>query len=442
MRTSKPLLSLWPPLPLVAVAVPLATAATLMAANSRRWVFDVRATEAWWSLSLILLGPLCATLGSFVTVRRRTSGMDALARTARRPWLDQYSRVLLELGGLVGLGLCVAFSVSMTVTLSRSSAGWPQPLVAVAVVAWCFAFISFGIALGHRFPLVVLPPIAGLLGYAFLVLPLYVTSLHGADRLTPFGVTPSAYSGPSPWYSALQAVVGAGVAFWLLPQPAGPRRILASAGLAGCLVLLAVNGPAAARPDWGAMHVTCAPTARAELCLTASRERDRARLAGALDSALATFGPLYPSDTTVVQTIAVENRTGPTAAGLRISTAEAGLPLETGETLLPSDRALTAQVLYRLAAPSEQRSWRRSTDGPPPADVVIAWAYAVHGLPTDGSACPLDCYQRPGAEEVGVTRFERAVAWFTALTPDQRQAWFHDHRSDLLHGELDFGDFA
>lgn len=427
---------------LTGTVVPLVATGVLLSANARRWVFDVRATEAWWSLSLLVLGPLCATFGAYVVVRRRTTGLDALARTAGWSWLDQYARLLLEVAALLAAGLFVVFLGSMLITLSGSSAGRPRPVVGLVVLAWCLAFVSLGIALAHRFPVMVAAPIAGVLSYAFLVLPLYVTGLHGADRITPFGATPSAFSGPAPLYSAVQAVAGLAAAVWLLPAPFRWPRVVSGTALAASLVAVATSGPAAARVDRDAVHVTCGRTARVELCLTPSRERDRARIATALDAAVSSLGPVYPATTTVVQTIALKHRTAPRPRGPLLSTADAGLPLENGETLLPSEQALLAQVIYRLAAPAAQRDWQRSAQGPPPADVLVAWAYSIHGLPVDGSACPFDCYRRPGVDEVGAPRVDAAVRWFSRLPPTERATWLRDHRSRILRGELLFSDFA
>ena len=73
MRGPRSLLSLWSPLRMVAIFLPVLIVGAFMAANVNRWAFDVGMTQGYWSLSINILGPVCAALGAFIAYGRRTS---------------------------------------------------------------------------------------------------------------------------------------------------------------------------------------------------------------------------------------------------------------------------------------------------------------------------------------------------------------------------------
>lgn len=325
-----------------------------------------------------------------------------------RPWPPTPPGLILdEPSALIAVGLTPLFAATAGLSLHGASFGLPRPAVPLAVVGWCLAGCALGLALGRRFPSIAIARAAGVAVCVFLVVPIYFPSLAFIGRLTPFGSTSSAYAGPTPMYSLLQCGAGIAVAAWLWPRSSSRRATTLAACAA--LSLVALNGPSAEHIDSRATRVTCKESSAFTLCLTCPRERDRARLSSILATAFGRLAPLYPPTTTIVQTVASDNAPAPAGSTPVLSTAAVGLPLETGDTLLPSDPALLAQVLYRLSQPAPQKDWERMRDGPPPSEVLTAWAYAASGISPDGSACPWDCYQLPGPEEAG--RAELPAPW-------------------------------
>ena len=434
------LVSVWSPYSWLALALPLFAGAALMAASYRRWLFDVRATEGWWSLSLIVVMPLCAATAAFLAVRRARTGLAQLGSTATRTEGAQNARLLIELGALIAVGLTPLFAATAGLLLHGASFGLPRPAVPLAVVGWCLAGCALGLALGRRFPGIAIAPAAGVAVYVFLVVPIYFPSLAFVGRLTPFGATSSAYEGPTPMYALLQCGAGIAVAAGLLPRSSSRRATTLAACAA--LSLVALNGPSAEHIDSRATRVTCKESSAFTLCLTCPRERDRARLSSILATAFGRLAPLYPPTTTIVHTVASDNAPAPAGSTPVLSNAAVGLPLETGDTLLPSDPALLAQVLYRLSQPAPQKDWERMRDGPPPSEVLTAWAYSASGISPDGSACPWDCYQLPGPEEAGRAEFARSLAWLGSRTDAQRRDWLTAHRPSILNGTLAYSDFT
>lgn len=441
MMRVKPLISVWSPFASLAFVLPLIACTALMMANYRRWLFDIRATEAWWSLSLIIVGPLCAGIAAYLAVRRGRTGLAPLGATAARTEGAQSARSLIELGALIAAGLTLVFTATAGLSLRGASFGLPRPSVALAVAGWCLAGCALGLALGRRFPVVAIAPAASVTYYAFLVVPVYFPSLAFLGALTPFGATPSAYAGPTPMYSLLQFGAGVALSAWLLPKTS--RRWAVGSAVAACvaLSLVALDGASAERTDSRATRVICTKESTFTLCLTGPRERDRGRLDSVLTTAFTQLAPLYPSTSTIVQTIASDDTQPPAGSMPVLTTAAVGLPLESGETVLPSDMALLAQVLYRLSQPTPQQAWERMTAGPPPSEVLIAWSYSAAGIPADGSACPWDCYVAPSTEEPGAAQFARSLAWLERRTDAQRRDWLNTHRQGILNGTLSYSDF-
>ncbi len=440
MRGPRSLLSLWSPLRMVAIFLPVLIVGAFMAANVNRWAFDVGMTQGYWSLSINILGPVCAALGAFIAYGRRTSGLDKLTRTGVRSEPAQYVRLLAELGLLLGAGMVCTFALSMVVTLSGSTFGFPRPIIAVSVLAWCLAFTAFGLRLAYQFPFVPTIAVAGLLGYVFLVAPLFVRSLHFAEKLTPYGAFPATWGGPTLVYSLLQALSGLALALWFLPASNARWRVGTSLLAVLALVGLGVNGSGSFVENPQAAQTSCAFTGRVELCLALPWERVRGQVTGVLNEAFDTFGAVYPESTRVVQGDSLPDGS-PQPNGPIISVEDAGLPFSSSETVLPSEEVLLGLMLSRLGAPVLQQSWRNQVQGPPPGEVLVAWAYAAHDLPINGSLCRFSCYVYPSGYGQDLTQFDQAIARLQQMSDLERSAWLSSHRQAILTGNLTYDDF-
>ena len=71
----------------------------------------------------------------------------------------------------------------------------------------------------------------------------------------------------------------------------------------------------------------------------------------------------------------------------------------------------------------------------------MAWAYAAHDLPINGSLCRFSCYVYPSGYGQDLTQFDQAIARLQQMSDLERSAWLSSHRQAILTGNLTYDDF-
>lgn len=256
------------PVLFVAVAT---TGTVLLFVHPDQWVGRWQSLAGYLRLTLILVIPLCAAVGTWQGGReRRRATNDLIAATSRPGW----HALLATWAALVvaaTVGLLVAFAVgSAFVAPYATYAGGGWWWLALGCVPPVAAAVAFGLAVGRWVPLRVAGLVIAVLLYVVQALPVYLGD-GGVMWLDPMIDGTPAYSRLDPGTHALQALWFGGLTLALLavaalrsvPATRTTALLAAVAGLVpacvGAVPLLTGPGYDRWLPDPAARQAVCAP---------------------------------------------------------------------------------------------------------------------------------------------------------------------------------------
>ncbi|QCX28742.1 hypothetical protein [Nocardioides jishulii] len=428
------------------VLVPtVAACAFYLLADLHAWVGLWAYTATTLNMALLFGLPAVAGGSAWVGSTLRRAGVLTMARqTARsRTWVEL--RLFAELA-LHVVSAVVLVSLGAWLTTARLAVtGGPDLQGLAARAAICLALAAVGYALGRRWPALTVVPLAVIGPYVAVGVCLYLdTDLLAAvtpldDRFTPF-------SRDLPLVHAVQAgawlLAAVGVVALLAANRTLAFAAASCAGVTASLLVLVepadrVHVPEAAAP-------TCVDGATARVCLPLATSYLARPLAQDVDDVIRTLPGLAPASAGWVEEY-VEWGATPQASWQRVSdrTVADGYDV----TWIPEavQVGMATGVDHgqvRLALVSHLfATWTigRGEGGTSANEALFRWAVTELGLPTEGD----DLHGTLGVEDLEPPSDDHAreMEWFTALSPEERSAFFAEHARAIRSGTLSWSAF-
>ncbi|GGD13645.1 hypothetical protein [Nocardioides daphniae] len=402
------------------------------------------------TLNMALLFGLSAVAGggAWVGSTLRRAGVLTMARqTSRsRTWVEL--RLFAELAVYVVAAVVLVSLLAWLTTARVAATGGPDLPGLAARTAICLAFAAGGYALGRRWPAIIVVPVAVIVPYVAIGTCLYLASdLLPAttpldDRFTPF-------SRDVPHVQLIQAgawvLVTVGVVALLAANRTLAFACTWSAGIAASFLILVgpadrVHVPEAAAP-------TCVHEARAMVCLPLASSHLARPLAQDVDDVIRALPGLAPDSASWVEEY-VEWNAMPQESWQQVSARAAADGFDTTWVPEAVQVGMATQVNHgqvRLALVSRLFAAWTIPGGPPEGatsanEALFRWAVAELDLPTEGD----DLHGTLGVEDLEPPTDDHAreMEWFTALSEQERSAFFTEHARAIRSGTLSWSAFG